>query len=1055
MLKGIVKAISKVLHNIFRFLKIILFCSIVSYILFLNCGGPKFLIDSLIENNVSDKTFDFEISEITGLFPFKFKIDQISIKTEEKNEIKLDDIKFIYNWKNLGFGLSIHDGFFKISHAENNPSEAVNKTCEHYDKGAIYNALKNNISPQILRFVYKIEVKNLSDHGDTRFSFALNTKNEKEPTLTLNAHFKNNSLDMIIKKDLESKDENIFNVAATYRRDEDLIFSSQGLWNFNETNIFSKIKFTANEYKFLDKSEMSFEASHEAIADFLSDLKVAEKPFLKANFVFYVDSSKFVMRFDVSNKKNIFVELYKNSSLIPVNASCATDDDKFVDVVEKNINEYVKIGELKLKTEDENNLFHLFYRDDVTGLEANKKLITDKTVGFVADDSHFSIDGSYNRECFKINKIDGKISGKKVSSDNIFYDLKAKKIGNIKLKIDNNILEIKDMFVENLNKINTKFALNAFDIYKENEKNVSYYGTCSLDGTATYENSKIDILLKFVLKDKKNKIAGINKKLFNPLQLSADGAIRLTNDSLDIEKCNLRIEKVNKLDLGMKFLVKDGNIIDIFNGINERIYKTGKVFSHKGADVLLDGKITGDFRLSPISVFLGNGDVIDGDVDASLNISGSVKETKIKGHFNLKNGSYENISNGIILKNVELKAVGDGDKLTIKTVRLLDGTKFSKTSIGSDPLFNVYKPPAGTGGGHGFLYFYNKRGLFYPEIDLNLKLNFFQVAYSKVVKARATGDLRLFAPVDGKKDSPAVTGEVVVDSMLINLDDVVYEEEEPPNIHVHIKGKKIKSKKNDKNKETQDKKVAIDNRFNINVGLQTGDKVTVRGSEGLQCFLVGKIFAKGKINEPYLLGELSLDKKKNNKYNLFGKIMKVQDGSIRYDSEKINDPFVKIRMAVRINQKDIFINLNGYSSNANISLSSNPAMSNDDILALLLFRQGLNELSYNQNLRVKTFSTQLLQNNPLGFVDKLRDKMGIDTVEFVETQNLSSGEVVQSVRVGKQIKKVRVNIDSDIASKNNSKMTVRYDITNHLGVEANVSTEKDKSGVGVNWIRRY
>jgi translocation and assembly module TamB len=129
-------------------------------------------------------------------------------------------------------------------------------------------------------------------------------------------------------------------------------------------------------------------------------------------------------------------------------------------------------------------------------------------------------------------------------------------------------------------------------------------------------------------------------------------------------------------------------------------------------------------------------------------------------------------------------------------------------------------------------------------------------------------------------------------------------------------------------------------------------------------------------------------------------------------------------------------------------------MKNEEILALLLFNQGIGELSYNQNSQVRSLSSQMLRGNQLGIIDKIRDKLNIDSLEVVETQDISSGEVEQSIRLGKQMKNVKIYIDQDLSEKSRSRMTVRFNVTNEFGVEAKIGTG-GSSGAGIQWLKRY
>ncbi|MDR1208270.1 MAG: hypothetical protein LBJ89_02870, partial [Holosporales bacterium] len=167
--------------------------------------------------------------------------------------------------------------------------------------------------------------------------------------------------------------------------------------------------------------------------------------------------------------------------------------------------------------------------------------------------------------------------------------------------------------------------------------------------------------------------------------------------------------------------------------------------------VKLNGYIKGTFSLTPISVFLNVGDLIAGIVSLDLHISGSLYSPQLNGTFVLENGLYEHFNNGIVLKNVSLRAKGEGSTLKITHVRLDDGT------VGeSRPEFDIKNPVKRCASGDGTFALFTPAHVFAPHLNLNLRCNYLQVAYGKIVKARASGDLKMCGPVTGRTDGPLV-----------------------------------------------------------------------------------------------------------------------------------------------------------------------------------------------------------------------------------------------------------------------------------------------------------
>jgi translocation and assembly module TamB len=241
-------------------------------------------------------------------------------------------------------------------------------------------------------------------------------------------------------------------------------------------------------------------------------------------------------------------------------------------------------------------------------------------------------------------------------------------------------------------------------------------------------------------------------------------------------------------------------------------------------------------------------------------------------------------------------------------------------------------------------------------------------------------------------------------------------------------------------------------RFRMDVALS--GNVVVQADD-LRCVLNGNIVAKGPMINPYLVGEMTGNPKLSSKYNLFGKLMNVESGSVVYDEQHINDPCIKIVLITQINQNSVSATVAGRLSNAKLTLKSSPPLTQEEILSLILFGQGLNQVSADQNCRVKAFSSHMLQGNPLEVLDSFRRRVKLDSIELVDLHDNVNGETTQIVRVGKKFNRVRVFIDQELSSNTNSKMTVQYKVTPELGIDANLSTGKGSSGIGMQWKKKY
>lgn len=467
--------------------------------------------------------------------------------------------------------------------------------------------------------------------------------------------------------------------------------------------------------------------------------------------------------------------------------------------------------------------------------------------------------------------------------------------------------------------------------------------------------------------------------------------------------------------------------------------------------IQLQGSCQGTLALAALTPFLSVGDRILGTVTTKLNLDGNVQEPELKGTFELKDGYYENIGNGVVLRDVSLQAVGERDGLRIHTVRLTDGTSFSQKH--TKERFAINSPPPGFAGGAGRVHFFSDDPArqWAPHLNLDLRCNALQMAYGPMVKARATGNLRLDGPLTGLSEKPVVTGDVVIDAMSItvNTDEMPTGAATKAWTVCDTTGASV---------STSDRPPATEGsapqRFGMNIILRAGHQVVVQNDQ-LKCYLKGTMVAKGPMTDAYLVGTMEADPQRTNRYNIIGKVMKITKGDVIYDEQHLNDPSLNLLLTISLNGKEIFVQIGGRLSKINISLRSNPVMSQEEILSLLLFRQGRNDLSGQQNLQIKAISTQMLQGGPLKMFDSFCRKARID-VEFVEVQDTASGETKQSVCLRKSLgDKVDVSVEQNIATKNESVMTVTYKTPVGVDLEAKLGTSKELTGIGAQWKKQY
>ena len=80
-------------------------------------------------------------------------------------------------------------------------------------------------------------------------------------------------------------------------------------------------------------------------------------------------------------------------------------------------------------------------------------------------------------------------------------------------------------------------------------------------------------------------------------------------------------------------------------------------------------------------------------------------------------------------------------------------------------------------------------------------------------------------------------------------------------------------------------------------------------------------------------------------YENFGKVFRIEEGNVSFSGGQKIDPFLDITALHRVSDTNIYINIGGRASEPTIKLSSNPSMSETDIVSFLIFGASSSDIS--------------------------------------------------------------------------------------------------------------
>jgi len=237
----------------------------------------------------------------------------------------------------------------------------------------------------------------------------------------------------------------------------------------------------------------------------------------------------------------------------------------------------------------------------------------------------------------------------------------------------------------------------------------------------------------------------------------------------------------------------------------------------------------------------------------------------------------------------------------------------------------------------------------------------------------------------------------------------------------------------------------------LDVRVAIGSDAWVR-SQDATIQLGGQMRVQRDSNAPIrLTGEILL---RRGSYVFQSRRFSIEPSTITFAGEAPPQPRYDVTAIYRINEYRIEIRVTGVGDQPKLDMRSEPALSETDILAVLLFGKPTNELGRGQSASLQEQAIQLAS----GYVmpelrQSLMSTFGIDTFD-VSIGNEAAGEPGQ-VQAGRYISQdVFVSIAQEFGLRAGQVLSVEYAIRYSLSVRGSVSTTGTGS-LDLLWRKRY
>lgn len=221
--------------------------------------------------------------------------------------------------------------------------------------------------------------------------------------------------------------------------------------------------------------------------------------------------------------------------------------------------------------------------------------------------------------------------------------------------------------------------------------------------------------------------------------------------------------------------------------------------------------------------------------------------------------------------------------------------------------------------------------------------------------------------------------------------------------------------------------------YPLDLVIRAPARVFVRG-RGLDAELGGQIRLGGTTADVIPQGRFELIR---GRLDILGKRLTLTEGLARLQGSF--DPYVRMVAKTRADETTtVNIAIEGLASAPVISITSNPALPQDEVLSLMLFGRGLSKISALQALQLASAVSTLAGKGGSGIVDGIRKKFGLDDLEITTSNSGASG-----AKLGKYIGEniyTDITVGSDGKSEVNLNLTVTPSITARGKVTSNGET---------------
>lgn len=437
-------------------------------------------------------------------------------------------------------------------------------------------------------------------------------------------------------------------------------------------------------------------------------------------------------------------------------------------------------------------------------------------------------------------------------------------------------------------------------------------------------------------------------------------------------------------------------------------------------NISTDGPLSGEARyagrVETIAGFLPAAlQSIEGAMTFNGSASGTLAEPKLTGDLAVSGGAFTELSTGLSIVNIEA---------TARAESALSGSRIDFSATGAG-----LRQKEKTVSASGTITLGKEQ-----RLASKMTLKGAKLSAGPITEAEATGEIGLSGPFSDL----LAKGDITVKS----LDARVFTPETTGLVDI-----KVVRMNGDGEPIFTATASSAPTAISYAIGVTGNDRIFIRG-RGLESEWRADVHIAGRADAPIILGSMTM---RDGEITFAGRRFDMTKGDISFDRLSINNPSLDLRAERETKSGTLAaIEIEGRARAPKISLTSTPALPQEDIMALILFDKPASELSAIESLQVAEGLAELGGIGPFGgagITGSARQALGLDLLNVNVDQ---ADGAASSLTVGKYVADgLFVSATQDARGENGS-VRIEYEIDRSFTVETELRQDGDQKA-SVNW----